>query len=122
MRKFTITAPDSLTLAQVRAALPGCTVLEVKIRPPRAAAVIDDRPIVVYRNGAPVREIDAVSAQKAINKIMAEVNRGKNSDGRSKKAYPHWGASPDADSAEYARQFCQELHHKPALYVCGFTA
>jgi len=79
MQKFIVTAPDGVTLADLRGMLPaGFTVTENKSRKPKTTSTAPDfEPVIVYRDGDIVREIDGVSAQKAITKIMAEVNRGK---------------------------------------------
>ena len=117
MRKYTVIAPDEMTLADVRSMLPGCTVSEVKVKAKTSKIDTDFEPVIVYKNGEPYKEIDGVSAQKAIAKIMAEVRKGKNSDGRHKHVYPDWGNRPDASASDYIKQFCSALNHKPANYV-----
>lgn len=117
MRKFTVIAPDDVTLAAVRAMLPGCTVSEVKAKAVTKKQEADFEPVIVYKNGEVIREIDGVSAQKAIAKIMAETRKGQNSDGRGKHVYPDWGGQPDASAADYIKQFCDALKHKPADYI-----
>lgn len=117
MRKFTVIAPDEMTLADVRSMLPGCTVFEVKVKVKASKIDADFEPVIVYKNGEPYKEIDGVSAQKAIAKIMAEVRKGQNSDGRGKHVYPDWGDRPDASAADYIKQFCDALKHKPADYT-----
>jgi hypothetical protein len=117
MRKYTVIAPDEMTLADVRAMLPGCTVSEVKVKTKAGKPEADFEPVMVLKNGEVIREIDGVSAQKAIAKIMAEVRKGQNSDGRHKHVYPDWGNRPDASAADYIKQFCDALKHKPADYV-----
>lgn len=130
MRKFTVIAPDDVTLADVRAMLPGCTVSEVKVKAKAAKPDADYEPVIVYKNGEVLREIDGVSAQKAIAKIMAETRKGQNSDGRGKHVYPNYEAmverlkkDPMANADhDYAKVFCQNLHLKPAKYINGVTA
>jgi len=117
MRKYTVIAPDEMTLADVRAMLPGCTVSEVKAKAITQKQEADFEPVMVLKNGEVIREIDGVSAQKAIAKIMAEVRKGQNSDGRHKHVYPDWGNRPDASASDYIKQFCSALNHKPADYV-----
>ena len=117
MRKFTVIAPDDVTLADVRAMLPGCTVSEVKVKAKAGKPEADFEPVIVYKNGEVIREIDGVSAQKAIAKLTAETRKGQNSDGRGKHVYPGWGDRPDASAADYIKQFCSALKHKPADYV-----
>jgi hypothetical protein len=122
MRKFTVIAPDEMTLADVRSMLPGCTVSEVKVKAVTQKQEADFEPVIVLKNGEVIREIDGVSAQKAIAKIMAEVRKGQNSDGRDKHVYPDWGAKPDAEVERYMGQFCGALNHKPAEYTNGVRA
>jgi len=122
MRKFTVIAPDGMTLADVRSMLPGCTISEVKAKAKASKIDADFEPVIVRRGSEVVREIDGVSAQKAIAKIMAEVRKGQNSDGRHNSVYPNWGAKPDAEAERYMGQFCGALNHKPAKYTNGVRA
>lgn len=123
MRKFTVIAPDEMTLADVRSMLPGCTVSEVKVKAKASKIDADFEPVIVYKNGEPYKEIDGVSAQKAIAKIMAETRKGQNSDGREKHVYPN--LRPNGEPLEidnYVSRFCSALHHKPAKYTNGVEA
>ena len=123
MRKFTVIAPDEMTLADVRSMLPGCTVSEVKIKAKASKIDADFEPVIVLKYGEVVREIDGVSAQKAIAKLMAEVRKGQNSDGREKHVYPN--LRPNGEPLEidnYVGRFCSALHHKPAKYTNGVRA
>jgi len=122
MRKFTVIAPDEMTLADVRSMLPGCTVSEVKVKAKASKIDADFEPVIVYKNGEPYKEIDGVSAQKAIAKIMAETRKGQNSDGRHNSMYPNWGGKPDAEVERYMLQFCRATHHKMADYTNGVRA
>jgi len=66
--------------------------------------------------------MDGVSVDKAIRKLMAEVRKGQNSDGRDKSVYPSLYNGLPLDTDSYIRRFCGALHHVSADYVCGVTA
>ena len=73
--------------------------------------------------------MDGVSVDKAIRKIMAEVRKGQNSDGRDKRAYSDYPAlvrnleKRGVDCVqEYIGRFCSTLHHVKAEYTNGVTA
>ena len=66
--------------------------------------------------------MDGVSVEKAIRKIMAEVRKGQNSDGRGKSAYPVVGQRGIETDIGYMHQFCGNLHHVAAEYTNGVTA
>lgn len=129
-----VTVPDGTSIDGVRAALAHFGAV-VKAKPAariKAQAGQDWEPVIARHRetGEVIREIDGVSVQKAIAKIMTEVNKGKNSDGRHKGDYPNYPAmeqrlakDPTANPGhDYAKVFCQNLHHKPAQYVNGVTA
>jgi hypothetical protein len=99
----------------------------------RKVAKIDaDFPPVIARHketGEIIREIDGITAQKEIAKLMAEVKRGQSSSGRSACSY--WTEKefaavakrrPDTFAQEYMHSFCSRLSHVKAQYTNGITA
>lgn len=66
--------------------------------------------------------MDGVSVDKAIRKLMAEVRRGQNSDGRDKSVYPSLYNGLPLETDSYIRRFCGALHHVSADYVIGVSA
>lgn len=66
--------------------------------------------------------MDGVSVEKAIRKLMTEVKRGQNSDGRDKSVYPRTYSGEALDTDAYIRDFCANLKHTKALYTVGVFA
>jgi hypothetical protein len=149
MQKFTIAAPDNISFEVIRAALAhidaGIAVKPAQRRAKITAGASDDAPEYVgmedmeYRRHCPKdtegavycpesekwylpEVMDGVSVDKAIRKIMAEVRKGQNSDGRNKNVYPEFGTRRTESTEDYIRQFCGSLHHVSAEYMCGVTA
>jgi hypothetical protein len=149
MQKFTVTAPSGVPFEVIRAALVALDAgIDVKPSVKRArmtASASDNTPEYVgqsdmeYRRYCPkdtegavycpqserwyIPEVmDGVSVQKAINKIMAEVRKGQNTDGRDKSVYPPLYNGLPLETDSYIRRFCGSLHHVSAEYVCGVTA
>lgn len=149
MQKLTITAPDNIHFSIIADALAqldaGITVKPCAKRAVSRQAASDDAPEYVgqsdleyrrycpqYTEGAiycPQSErwympevMDGVSVDKAIRKLMAEVRKGQNSDGRDKSVYPPLYNGLPLETDSYIRRFCGSLHHVSADYVCGVTA
>lgn len=123
--QLTISIPGNVPIAVISAALAqfGGVVKVKQTRQAEPKQAPDFEPVIVRHKetGEEVREIDGVSAQKAIAKIMAEVRRGQNAAVRH---FPRviWTDNPEEDTQGYIRSFCNMNHHKPAEYVNGLTA
>jgi len=156
MQKLTITAPDSIHFSIIADALAqldaGITVKPCAKRATSRQAASDSAPEYVGQSDLEYRRycsesddgavydaqsekwylpevMDGVSVDKAIRKIMAEVRKGQNSDGRSKAAYSDYPAlvrnleRRGVDCVqEYITRFCDTLHHVKAEYTNGVTA
>lgn len=149
MQKLTITAPDSIHFSIIADALAqldaGITVKPCAKRARIAQDAPIDAPEYVGQSDLEYRRycdkdtdgavydahierwylpevMDGVSVDKAIRKIMTEVKRGQNSDGRDKSAYPRTYSGEALDTEAYIKQFCGNLHHVGATYICGVTA
>jgi len=149
MQKFTVTAPAGVPFEVIKAALVALNAgIDVKPSVKRArmtASASDNTPEYVGQSDMEYRRycdegetgaeydpqterwyipevMDGVSVQKAINKIMAEVRKGQNTDGRDKSVYPPLYNGLPLETDSYIRRFCGSLHHVSAEYVCGVTA
>lgn len=149
MQKLTITAPDNIHFSIIADALAqldaGITVKPCAKRAGSRQAAPDDAPEYVGQSDLEYRRycdsgepgavydpqserwylpevMDGVSVDKAIRKLMSEVRRGQNSDGRGKSAYPVFGQRGIETDIGYMHQFCGNLHHVKAEYTNGVTA
>jgi hypothetical protein len=149
MQKITVTVPDNIHISIIADALAqldsGITCKPVIKRARITPSESDSTPEYVgqsdleYRRYCPQdtegaiycpqsekwylpEVMDGVSVQKAINKIMSEVNR---------RAHPHASVDfkrlakhvPDEYvAADYMARFCDTLHHVKAEYTNGVTA
>lgn len=136
MQTYIIKAPAHVSIEVINAALAqlGVTVAPKVMRQkqPKPARIDAGFPEVIVRNaetGEVTREIDGITAQKAIAKIMGEVRRRQNADGRNNAHFPDYDAlvagleRRGVDCAhEYITRFCSSLHHVKAEYANGVTA
>lgn len=124
--QLSVTVPDGTNIDGVRAALAqfGAVVKAKPAAKARSRVDTDFEPVIVRRKetGEVIREIDGVSVQKAITKLMVEVNKGKNSDGRRKGDYPQLYKGAPLTPEGYMLRFCQSRSHVPADYTNGVRA
>lgn len=120
MNTYQLKVPQDVPFEVIKAALAALgevTIRAVIPKPPKAERVYQE-PVTVYKNGIAVDEIDSITVEKRIAKIMAEVNRGHQNDGRIKGHFDR--ASRDfahrQDTASYIQTFCNALNHKPTQY------
>jgi len=119
MNKYQISVPQDVPFAVIQAALANLgnvTIRPVISKAPKAEKTFQE-PVIVYKNGEPVDEINGVEVQKRINKIMAEVNRQW--DGRTKRHFTgleYNSKDPHEVASEYIKQFCSGLSHVKTQY------
>lgn len=117
MNTVSVRVPATVPIAVIEAALRefGATVVQARKREPKPEKVYEP---VVYlkhvKHGPPeLREIDGISADKAIRKMMSALNSQMMCDGRSKGMFERLGNT----TADYVSNFCSRLHHVKAVYT-----
>jgi hypothetical protein len=121
MQTYQIKVSQDLPIEVIKAALHSLgevTIRRVIAKAPKQERIYQD-PVIVYKNGVPVDEIDPITVEKRIAKFMSMVNRGKDSDGRSKANFERLHFASDDENAvteEYVRRFCSQFHHVKTNY------
>jgi hypothetical protein len=118
--RLQITVPHHVPLAVIEAALRelGASIVQ-KRAPLEPKPEKEYRPVIFTRTLADgtqeTDEIDGVTVDKAIRKLMSEVNARARHDGRTKAQFERLPVQ--LGTAEYVEAFCARLHHVPAAYT-----